>query len=87
MRFYSDNASLTVKDGNEQDILIAARFMRGENQTKFADYMRVVAERLNEMEPFSDEMTDYLEVVDQEVSDAKMAERFLEVVTLGAQDE
>lgn len=44
----------------------------------------MVAAKLNEMEPFSDEMTGYLEAVDGEVSYAKTAESLLEVVVFGA---
>ena len=55
--------------------------MQGDNQTRFGDYMGQVATELANMEPFSEEMADYLEGAQAQVRAAKTAESFLEEVT------
>ena len=80
MRFYESRGALMVEGENERDVLITGHFMQRENQVKVSDYLRSVAEKLNEMEPLSDAMSDYLEKVDTKVQAQATAEKFLEEV-------
>ena len=81
MEFYGSRKGLKVKDGWQIDWLITARFNQNENYDKFATYMRKVAAKLAGMEPFSDEMADFLEEAESKVRAAEVAERFLEEVS------
>lgn len=80
MKFYVSRGALIVKDGNEKDTLIVARFMQSDNQAKAGNYLRSVAEKLNTMEPFSNEMSKYLESVESKVGEQMLAEKFMEEV-------
>ena len=81
MEFTSDFTTLRVRDGNESDILISAKFMQRENQSKFAEYMREVAAKLNTMQPYSDEMAEAIESAESVVQQALLAEKFMEEVS------
>lgn len=81
MKFTSDFTTLRVRDGNESDILISAKFMQRENQSKFAEYMREVAAKLNAMQPYSDEMASAIESAESVVQQALLAEKFMEEVS------
>jgi hypothetical protein len=81
MKFHGTSAGLKVTEGGQEDWLIVAKFMQGDNQIKFGDYMRQVATELTKMEPFSEEMAAHLEATSAKVSNAKTAESFLEEVT------
>ena len=67
---------------NQVDTLIVGKFMQRENQTKLSNYLGVIARRLNdEMEPFSDEMSEYLETAENKVREQVTAEKFMEEVS------
>lgn len=76
MKFHGTRNGLKVVDGRESDLLITAKFLGNDNQDKFGDYMAKVAAKLNEMEPYSDEMAEYLQAVEDKVSNAMIAEKF-----------
>ena len=80
MKFYEQQGALYVKDGNEKEILVTAHFMQSENQAKAEEYLDSVSEKLNAMEPFSDEMAEYLQAVEDKVREQMTAEKCMEDV-------
>ena len=80
MKFRGTRTGLKAVDGKQEEMVIVARFMQNYNQDKFGDYMRKVADRLNEMEPHSDEMATFLQEADDKVKAAQLAEKCMEEV-------
>ena len=80
MEFHGTRSGLKVVEGKKEDWLIAAKFMQNYNQDKFGDYMREVAAKLKEMEPYSDEMAAFLQEADNKVKAAQLAEKCMEEV-------
>jgi dsDNA-specific endonuclease/ATPase MutS2 len=82
-KFYANNyGELRVEMEGQEETLITTKFMTSENKTKAADYLRTVAEKLNETYTADPEAAaEILETAENKIADAQLAEKFLEPVT------
>lgn len=82
-RFYVNGfRNLMVDFGGKTDTVIAPRFMQNDSKSKAADYLRTVANKLNEVFPVDqDAAWNLIEEAKAKVQAAQTAEKSMKEVT------
>lgn len=81
-KFYANNyGELAVEMDGQNETLITTKFMTSESKDKATDFLRTVADKLNETYTSNPEAAaEILEDAENKIADAQLAEKFLEPV-------